>query len=282
MLVIVVDMILQKAGVYRHLLFNRNISTVPPHTKQNPKTIELTTTSDKTKQEMEKMEKKSEQQRAPRKVTGSGMQLGQVWNLAVLLILFDVFLKFSILEKHLSFSTNSNSDYINGSLNSGSVTELELKLIGEPVKGYLHFLIICSAENLAYHTIINFLVLFISTLSHSYNSNSNNDTGSSNDNNNSGIGWKRVSTALVISSFAKLTLILMIIWDFGPSEWSLIIIEMFSLASNARALGVLLEHLMKWKEVRAWMCAVAVVCVGQCGRIAVQHLTDSWNIMNIQ
>ena len=56
------------------------------------------------------------------------------------------------------------------------------------------------------------------------------------------IKFNYISTALVMSSFPKLLLILMIIWDYQDMlEWSWVLVNVLVMTSNAEALSVFLD-----------------------------------------
>lgn len=73
--------------------------------------------------------------------------------------------------------------------------------------------------------------------------------------------YNYVTMAVVLSSFGKLIIILMAIWDYNDMEYSWGV-NVFVLTSNAEALSVFLD-------VAYWKAAL-VVCTGLALKIAAQ------------
>ena len=134
--------------------------------------------------------------------------------LGVLLILFDVYLKYAQLER-LKILPISHSDPPSAVLQDFNEKILLTQIMQHPVYGYLHVLVLCLLEFFIVHLVIR-LMVFITVAKPI-------------------VKYNYLSTALIISSFAKLLLILMVIWDFDLEySW---LVGIIVLSSNAEALS---------------------------------------------
>ncbi|KAI3659576.1 hypothetical protein MP638_002024 [Amoeboaphelidium occidentale] len=123
-----------------------------------------------------------------------------VLRLGVLLILFDVYVKWFGLE--LLFGTDMfRSDTFIG-------------LMGQ----YISILGLCIVEFIVFHSVIRSVVMMLCSR----------QKGT--------IQYNYISMALIISSFAKLLLILMIIWEYNQNEYSWLV-SISVLTSNTVALS---------------------------------------------
>jgi len=80
--------------------------------------------------------------------------------------------------------------------------------------------------------------------------------------------YNYVSMALILSSFGKLIIILMVIWDYNDMEYSWGV-NVFVLTSNAEALSVFLD-VAYWKAALVVLSGLAIKIVAQL----VLHLVD--------
>jgi len=125
----------------------------------------------------------------------SGIQSG-IKKLAILLILFDVYIKWLKLE---------NIPKINVLLH------------------YLYILLVCTIELIIFHASVRFMIWLLYHRKYLI------------------IKYNYVTIALIISSFSKLLLILMIIWDYGEINYSWYI-NIIVFTSNVEALSVFLDE----------------------------------------
>ncbi|KAG4088355.1 Arv1 protein [Neocallimastix lanati (nom. inval.)] len=125
----------------------------------------------------------------------SGIQSG-IKKLAILLILFDVYIKWLKLE---------NIPNINVLLH------------------YIYILFVCTVELIIFHVSVRFMIWFLYHRKYEI------------------IKYNYVTIALIISSFSKLLLILMIIWDYGEINYSWYI-NIIVFTSNVEALSVFLDE----------------------------------------
>ncbi|KAI9252821.1 Arv1 protein [Phascolomyces articulosus] len=132
--------------------------------------------------------------------SGNGIE-PHVARFAILLILFEVYIKWFRLE---TYYTDYNSTFAPRPL----------------YHQYLYILALCVFEFVAFHGFIRFAIQLL--LPQSKN-----------------IRYNYVAMALVISSFGKMLLILMVIWDYKQLEYSWLV-GLIVLASNTEALSVYL------------------------------------------
>ncbi|KAM3580287.1 sterol homeostasis protein [Umbelopsis sp. WA50703] len=124
--------------------------------------------------------------------------------LAVLLILFEVYIKWFRLEKYY---TGSDSTF------------MEQPLFYQ----YLYILLLCIIEFLVFHIGVHTAIRW---LFRGQNSQS--------------IRHNYIAMALIVSSFGKMLLILMVIWDYKQLEYSWLV-SIIVLTSNIEALSVFLH-----------------------------------------
>ncbi|KAL4211725.1 sterol homeostasis protein [Rhizopus azygosporus] len=150
-----------------------------------------------------------------------------VFRFAILLILFEVYIKWFRLERHC--------------------TEYDTRFIEQPLSfQYLYILALCIMEFAMFHLVIH-LIIWLSCL------------------------WKQekrirynyVSMALIISSFGKMLLILMVIWDYKQLEYSWLV-SIIVMASNIEALSVYLNM--------PYIQTSIIIILGTLGRILGQFL----------
>ncbi|KAF8923748.1 hypothetical protein BGZ58_002587, partial [Dissophora ornata] len=127
-----------------------------------------------------------------------------VFNLGVLLILFDVYIKWFRLEQE---PTVVNIGFAQHAL----------------VFQYLYILFLCIIEFLSFHFGVRLIVSLwyggrYAILKYNY-----------------------ITTTLIISSFGKMLLILMVIWDYTELEHSWHLVNLIVLTSNIEALSVFLD-----------------------------------------
>ncbi|KAK9766782.1 sterol homeostasis protein [Basidiobolus ranarum] len=126
-----------------------------------------------------------------------------VLKLGILLILFDVYIKWFKLERYYAKTKFPFGDQ-----------PLYLQ--------YIYILALCLIEFLAYQFGVRLAVSFCLGSKYAI------------------IKYNYVSMALIISSFGKLLLILMVIWDYNELEYSWLL-SVFVFASNLEALSVFLD-----------------------------------------
>ncbi|KAI8978534.1 Arv1 protein, partial [Pilobolus umbonatus] len=142
-----------------------------------------------------------------------------VFRFAILLILFEVYIKWFRLERY-------HSDYD---------TILHQPLYYQ----YLYILTLCIYEFIVFHCSVIALVRFyVKQVKYNY-----------------------VSMALIISSFGKMLLILMVIWDYRQLEYSWLV-SIIVLASNTEALSVYL-NLSYFKTLFIILCGMVCQCIAQ-------------------
>ncbi|KAF9168819.1 sterol homeostasis protein [Mortierella sp. AD010] len=127
-----------------------------------------------------------------------------VFKLGVLLILFDVYIKWFRLEQQATVIDVSFSQHA-------------------LVFQYLYILFLCIIEFLSFHFGVRLIVSLwyggrYAILKYNY-----------------------ITTTLIISSFAKMLLILMVIWDYTELEHSWHLVNFIVLTSNIEALSVFLD-----------------------------------------
>lgn len=83
------------------------------------------------------------------------------------------------------------------------------------------------------------------------------------------VKYNYVSMALIISSFPKLLLILMIIWEYNQPEFHWIV-SFLVLTSNAEALGVFLEL--------TYLGTVPIILVGGLGRLLLHFIVKRFDL----
>ncbi|KAK0806767.1 hypothetical protein LTS16_012891 [Friedmanniomyces endolithicus] len=217
--VLFIDLVLIKPQVYRHLLFN--------HWGRDDKRFDPS-----------------------------------IIRFGILLLLFDVYLTWARIEKatpglplpplppipgtHDSSTTSSNSSFTSSGNNNVGITNF---LATQPVLlQYLFFLLLCTAETLAFHLPIRTLLSLSSTTT--------TRTANKTDTNPANPSPSLISTALLISSFPKLFPLLLLIWPYDlPSSASAV--SWAVIMNNIAALEILLGC----GYVRAaGLCGVGAVC----------------------
>ncbi|KAK0284974.1 hypothetical protein LTS00_011149 [Friedmanniomyces endolithicus] len=200
--VLFIDLVLIKPQVYRHLLFN--------HWGRDDKRFDPS-----------------------------------IIRFGILLLLFDVYLTWARIEKdtpglplpplppilgsHDTSTTPLNSTFSSSTRNNAGITNF---LATQPVLlQYLFFLLLCTAETLAFHLPIRTLL--------SLSSPTANKTTNKNDANPDNPSPSLISTALLISSFPKLFPLLLLIWPYDlPSSASAV--SWAVIMNNIAALEILL------------------------------------------
>ncbi|OBZ89490.1 Protein arv1 [Choanephora cucurbitarum] len=188
--IIFIDMLLHKPQVYRHLLFNRISKQDGVEVMSDP----------------------------------------HVFRFAILLVLFEVYIKWFRLEQYY--------------------TAYGTQFIQQPLYyQYLYILTLCIIEFIAFHCCVNMMTrLYLGkqeNLKHNY-----------------------VSMALIISSFGKMLLILMVIWDYRQLEYAWLV-NIIVLASNTEALSVYLNA-----PYFHTLCIISVGILGRfCAQLAFLHFT---------
>ncbi|KAK1082961.1 hypothetical protein LTR33_003563 [Friedmanniomyces endolithicus] len=200
--VLFIDLVLIKPQVYRHLLFN--------HWGRDDKRFDPS-----------------------------------IIRFGILLLLFDVYLTWARIEKatpglplpplppipgtHDSSTTSSNSSFTSSGNNNVGITNF---LATQPVLlQYLFFLLLCTAETLAFHLPIRTLLSLSSTTT--------TRTANKTDTNPANPSPSLISTALLISSFRKLFPLLLLIWPYDlPSSASAV--SWAVIMNNIAALEILL------------------------------------------
>ncbi|KAH8553867.1 Arv1-like family-domain-containing protein [Umbelopsis sp. PMI_123] len=127
-----------------------------------------------------------------------------IMKLAVLLILFEVYIKWFRLEKYY---TGSDSTF------------MEQPLFYQ----YLYILLLCIIEFVAFHLGVHIAVRWLFR-----------------GRNSQSIRPNFITMALIVSSFGKMLLILMVIWDYKQLEYSWLV-SIIVLTSNIEALSVFLH-----------------------------------------
>ncbi|KAI9342744.1 Arv1 protein [Zopfochytrium polystomum] len=135
----------------------------------------------------------------------NGLNAGII-NLGVLLILFEVYLKWFKLEQY-----HGRSDFLE---------------VDSVVVQYFYVLAVCTIEAIIWHIAIRLAVYFL------YKPRSPDERTKA--------FFNRVSMALMISSYGKLLLIMMVIWDYDELNYAWLI-NLFVLTSNLEALSALLN-----------------------------------------
>ncbi|TKA44052.1 hypothetical protein B0A54_04818 [Friedmanniomyces endolithicus] len=200
--VLFIDLVLIKPQVYRHLLFN--------HWGRDDKRFDPS-----------------------------------IIRFGILLLLFDVYLTWARIEKATpglplpplppipgtrdSSTTSSNSSFTSSGNNNVGITNF---LATQPVLlQYLFFLLLCTAETLAFHLLIRTLLSLSSTTT--------TRTANKTDTNPANPSPSLISTALLISSFPKLFPLLLLIWPYDlPSSASAV--SWAVIMNNIAALEILL------------------------------------------
>ncbi|KAK0365115.1 hypothetical protein LTR02_000568 [Friedmanniomyces endolithicus] len=168
----------------------------------------------------------------------------------ILLLLFDVYLTWARIEKatpglplpplppipgtHDSSTTSSNSSFTSSGNNNVGITNF---LATQPVLlQYLFFLLLCTAETLAFHLPIRTLLSLSSTATNKIANKADTNLANTNPANPSP---SLISTALLISSFPKLFPLLLLIWPYDlPSSASAV--SWAVIVNNVAALEILL------------------------------------------
>ncbi|KAI8646491.1 Arv1-like family-domain-containing protein [Parasitella parasitica] len=159
-----------------------------------------------------------------------------VFRFGILLILFEVYIKWFRLERHY--------------------TDYDAKFIEQPLYyQYLYILTLCIFEFIVFHCCINFAIRLyhrnqIKRIRHNY-----------------------VSMALIISSFGKMLLILMVIWDYKQLEYSWLV-SIIVLASNTEALSVYLSI--------PYFQTLLIILIGILGRVCAQFVFLYFTYFNEQ
>ncbi|KAK4519782.1 40S ribosomal protein S25 [Mucor velutinosus] len=149
-----------------------------------------------------------------------------VFRFAILLILFEVYIKWFRLERYY--------------------TDYDTKFIEQPLYyQYLYILTLCIFEFIVFHCCINLAIRVYFR------------------NQNKRIRHNYVSMALIISSFGKMLLILMVIWDYKQLEYSWLV-GIIVLASNTEALSVYLNI--------PYFQTLLIISIGILGRVFAQFL----------
>ncbi|KAI7893576.1 Arv1-like family-domain-containing protein [Mucor mucedo] len=149
-----------------------------------------------------------------------------VFRFAILLILFEVYIKWFRLERYY--------------------TEYDSKFIQQPLYyQYLYILALCIFEFIVFHCCINVAIRWYFR------------------NQEKRIRYNYVSMALIISSFGKMLLILMVIWDYKQLEYSWLV-SIIVLASNTEALSVYMDI--------PYFQTLMIISFGILGRICAQFL----------
>ncbi|KAL7325818.1 hypothetical protein PS15p_208252 [Mucor circinelloides] len=149
-----------------------------------------------------------------------------VFRFAILLILFEVYIKWFRLERYY--------------------TDYDTKFIEQPLYyQYLYILTLCIFEFIIFHCCINLAIRVYFR------------------NQNKRIRHNYVSMALIISSFGKMLLILMVIWDYKQLEYSWLV-SIIVLASNTEALSVYLNI--------PYFQTLLIISIGILGRVCAQFL----------
>ncbi|KAI7899425.1 Arv1-like family-domain-containing protein [Cokeromyces recurvatus] len=129
-----------------------------------------------------------------------------VFRFAILLILFEVYIKWFRLERYY--------------------TEYDSKFTQLPLYGqYLYLLAICVFEFIIFHCCVNLIIRLYYFMKNEKSKK---------------VKYNYVSMALIISSFGKMLLIFMVIWDYRQLEYSWLV-SIIVLASNTEALSVYLN-----------------------------------------
>ncbi|CAO3682819.1 unnamed protein product [Rhizopus stolonifer] len=147
---------------------------------------------------------------------------------AILLILFEVYIKWFRLEKYY---TTYDARFIEKSL---------------PYQ-YLYILALCIFEFVMFHCFVHLVIRLRSLWKKQEKQ----------------IRYNYVSMALIISSFGKMLLILMVIWDYRQLEYSWLV-GTIVLASNIEALSVYLNV--------SYAQALSMIGFGILGKICAQFL----------
>ncbi|KAI8092491.1 Arv1-like family-domain-containing protein [Halteromyces radiatus] len=157
--------------------------------------------------------------------TGHGIE-SNIIRFAILLILFEVYIKWFRLER---YCTLYNSLFLQKPL----------------YYQYLYILALCILEFVVFHCCICLALRFYFR------------------NHDKVIRYNYISMALIISSFGKMLLILMVIWEYEQLEYSWLV-SIIVLASNVEALSVYLDL--------SYMKTFLIVSVGIIGRVVAQLL----------
>ncbi|KAI8886913.1 Arv1-like protein, partial [Backusella circina FSU 941] len=129
-----------------------------------------------------------------------------VFRFAILLILFEVYIKWFRLERYY--------------------TEYDSKFIHQPLYyQYLYILALCIFEFIVFQFSVNLVVKWY------FRNQNKSDRGLT-----LHIRYNYISMALIISSFGKMLLIFMVIWDYKQLEYSWLV-SIIVLASNTEALS---------------------------------------------
>ncbi|KAK0290492.1 hypothetical protein LTR91_009388 [Friedmanniomyces endolithicus] len=200
--VLFIDLVLIKPQVYRHLLFN--------HWGRDDKRFDPS-----------------------------------IIRFGILLLLFDVYLTWARIEKDtpglplpplppILGSHDTSTTSLNSTLSSSISKDagITIFLATQPVLlQYLFFLLLCTAENLAFHLPIRTLLSLSPTIL--------NKTAGKLDTNSAHPSPSLISTALLISSFPKLFPLLLLIWPYDlPSSASAV--SWAVIVNNIAALEILL------------------------------------------
>ncbi|KAL1923921.1 uncharacterized protein VTP21DRAFT_6956 [Calcarisporiella thermophila] len=132
-----------------------------------------------------------------------------VLKLGVLLVLFDVYIKWFRVEKMKDDPNDANSD-------------LALAFMQQPLYyQYVYILTLCAVEFLAYQMSVIFAVKLCMGSRYAI------------------LKYNYITMTLILSSFGKMLLILMVIWSFHELEYSWLV-SIFVFTSNVEALAVFL------------------------------------------
>ncbi|KAJ8658243.1 hypothetical protein O0I10_005925 [Lichtheimia ornata] len=153
-----------------------------------------------------------------------------VTRFAILLILFEVYMKWFRLETY-------HADY-------------ETTFVQHPLHyQYMYILTLCIIEFVAFHCCVRLAIRLYLIYQQPSSPKQ--------------IRYNYVSMALIISSFGKMLLILMVIWDYKQLEYSWLV-SLIVLASNAEALSVYLGI----RYVRV----VGILLLGIASKLLAQYL----------
>ncbi|KAL0092115.1 Arv1-like family-domain-containing protein [Phycomyces blakesleeanus] len=154
---------------------------------------------------------------------GNGIQ-PHVFRFAILLILFEVYIKWFRLERY--------------------DTEYDVNFIKQPLcYQYLYILALCIFEFIVFHCCVCMAVRWCFR------------------GQNKPVRYNYVAMALIISSFGKMLLILMVIWDYKQLEYSWLV-SIIVLVSNVEALSVYLEL--------PYLKTLSIMAFGMAGRLLAQ------------
>ncbi|KAI8047862.1 Arv1 protein [Syncephalis plumigaleata] len=126
-----------------------------------------------------------------------------VVKLGVLLVLFDVYIRWYRLEQYYAETVQTFFSF-------SAFTQ------------YFYLLLLCTIELVVFHLTVHCLVWLLYAKKHPI------------------IKYNYLSMALIISSFSKLLLILMIIWNYSRPEYARLL-GLFEITSNLEAVSVFLD-----------------------------------------